>query len=382
MKQFTNYTVCRFVQAQQSSFIDMLSTLVGRYKPVNLPVRLVFFGSPGDNEEYCRQFATIRQAVEERFGPQAPTVSYVAQPPCSGGLILEIHEVETTPYDKVAYKTLACTTYITITGAEGKRLFLSGVTGDCLNNSMRVQSDNVFAEIETVLNAEQMPVSSIFRQWNYIEKITAFEGSRQHYQSFNDSRSLFYSTGLWTEGYPAATGIGTCWGGIMIDLNAAVLTDSSYRICRIDNPLQVAAHAYSQEVLLGEEDQKLKEKSTPKFERAKSIIKDGHGITYISGTAAIRGELSLTDVGIEQQTIITLENIRKLISCENLRSFGMSPCDDGTPVYFRVYLKNASDYERARQTIETFYPALPVIYTLADVCRSELLVEIEGLANY
>ena len=35
--------------------------------------------------------------------------------------------------------------------------------------------------------------------------------------------------------------------------------------------------------------------------------------------------------------------------------------------------------EKARKVIESRYPELPVIYTLTDVCRSELLIEIEGM---
>jgi len=29
--------------------------------------------------------------------------------------------------------------------------------------------------------------------------------------------------------------------------------------------------------------------------------------------------------------------------------------------------------------VEDAYPGIPAVYTVADVCRSELLVEIEGL---
>ena len=225
-----------------------------------------------------------------------------------------------------------------------------------------------------------MPVSSIIRQWNYIEKITACDATgHQHYQDFNDARSLFYNGVEWTTGYPAATGIGTQWGGIMIDVDALLCKDGSVRILGVDNPLQIAAHAYSQNVLLGEKDAALPQKSTPKFERAKAVWKEDHGFVYVSGTAAIRGEQSLEGVGIEQQTLTTLENIEYLVSRDNLNSSGIPATENATLITFRVYVKRWEDMEKAKLVVTGRYPDLPAIYTLTDVCRSELLIEIEGM---
>jgi len=72
--------------------------------------------------------------------------------------------------------------------------------------------------------------------------------------------------------------------------------------------LQVAAHAYSEQVL----EVARQKKTTPKFERAKSMTFQDRKLIYISGTAAIRGEESLTGVGLERQLRITMENIAEL----------------------------------------------------------------------
>lgn len=55
----------------------------------------------------------------------------------------------------------------------------------------------------------------------------------------------------------------------MIDIDALFCQDKTVCVKAVDNPLQVSAHAYSQNVLLGEKDEKLNKKTTPKFERAK-----------------------------------------------------------------------------------------------------------------
>ena len=47
---------------------------------------------------------------------------------------------------------------------------------------------------------------------------------------------------------------------------------------------------------------------------AKSMTFQDRKLIYISGTAAIRGEESLTGVGLERQLRITMENIAELIA--------------------------------------------------------------------
>ena len=369
-----------FLQVDKAPFKVMLAQLLAEYKAIHTPVRIVIFDAPVDNEEYVARFACIREAVKELFKEKQPSVSYVAQPPQSMGLVMEVHEVQLTEQDHIEYRMLGDLPYIIIEREGCKRLFLSGVTGDVLHQSIREQSHEVFSRIARVLETEGMPVSSIIRQWNYIEKITACDATgHQHYQDFNDARSLFYNGVEWTTGYPAATGIGTQWGGIMIDVDALLCKDGSVRVLGVDNPLQIAAHAYSQNVLLGEKDVALPQKTTPKFERAKAVWKEDHGFVYVSGTAAIRGEQSLEGVGIEQQTLTTLENIEYLVSRDNLNRSGIPATENATLITFRVYVKRWEDMEKAKQVVTERYPDLPAIYTLTDVCRSELLIEIEGM---
>lgn len=190
-----------------------------------------------------------------------------------------------------------------------------------------------------------------------------FDGADQHYQMFNNVRSNFYNQAVWTNGYPAATGIGTNLGGVLVDIDAAVFTRPACFATPIDNKLQIAAHAYSPQVLETAQQQK----TTPKFERAKSMTFDDRKLIYVSGTAAIRGEESLTGVGLERQLHITMENIAQLTGDAQLKML-------------RVYLKNKSDYKEAYEVLSSYQLAIPVSYMCADVCRDELLIEIEGIA--
>ncbi|MDL2221945.1 endoribonuclease L-PSP, partial [Parabacteroides sp. OttesenSCG-928-N08] len=94
---------------------------------------------------------------------------------------------------------------------------------------------------------------------------------------------------------------------------------------------------------------------------------DDRRLIYISGTAAIRGEESLTGVGLDRQLHITMENIAELIG-------------DAKPVMLRVYLKEKEFYEEACRLMNEYKLNIPISYMWADVCRDELLIEIEGVA--
>lgn len=347
-----------------------------------VPLRLIFYGRPQSNGEYARQRQTLRDKVAEAWsGSESPLVSYVAQHPTELSLALEVQMVGKEFASTMQYREEAGVRYIVSDRTTLKQLYTEGIVADFLTDGMRKQSDDVLAALEAVLVKEQMPIDSIIRQWNYIEQITKITGQTQHYQDFNDSRSHFYSKVEWREGYPAATGIGTDYGGIMVEVDAEQLRRTPAKIVPIDNPLQVAAHKYSQTVLIGEPDIVFDEKTTPKFERAKAVAQYDCAKIYISGTAAIRGEDSLTDVGIGEQTRITLENIEYLISKKNLADHGVCVRNEPMIQVLRVYLKYERDMSEAREIIEEKYSDVPTLYVLTDVCRDELLIEIEGVAQ-
>lgn len=147
------------------------------------------------------------------------------------------------------------------------------------------------------------------------------------------------------------------------DFDAVMLQSDVCRITPIDNKLQVAAHAYSENVLMSAGSCK----TTPKFERAKSLTLADRRMVYISGTAAIRGEESLTGVGIERQFAITMENISQLTG-------------DARCCLLRVYLKYAHDYTTVKHLLSSMERSIAISYLETDVCRNELLIEIEGIA--
>lgn len=343
-----------------ADFISALTYCLSRLSSEKTYIRLVFFGSPKSTEEYEEQYRLIEQKIAIHFGNQTPSFSFIAQPPlgeCT--FIMETHLAVCSNNEKVSYKKHRDFNYVVIEGDEKKALFISGLRDKTNTLSPITQASTSFQLLDEIITVEGLSMEQIARQWNYIENITGFNDNIQRYQGFNDVRSDYYGKVEWKNGYPAATGIGAKSGGIIID--ADVLSD--YRTLPIDNPLQVAAYVYSEKVLIGENQQK----STPKFERARKVVDKASKKEwiYISGTAAIHGEESL-ESDIEQQTLMTLLNIEQMVN-------------DKTQ-YMRVYIKHPNDYQKASDIISTKYPKAEIIYVVSNVCRENLLIEIEGIA--
>lgn len=365
----------------RASFADRVASVLSQASQPGknlIPVRLVIFGNPANSETYRKEFAYIKQAISACFGNRAPAFSYLAQPPVGTGMFAELHLLE-YHNESLFFGTFETVPYVTVTTPFSKELFVGGFMASDYTLPVSAQAKEIFAQIAGCLQSEEMPVWSIIRQWNYIEKITQTDSNGiQHYQAFNDARSAFYSTAPWHGGYPAATGIGTTCGGVVIDLEATLSFSDQIVARAIDNKLQISAHAYSQKVLHGKADVPGCGKSTPKFERAKAWMDSEKQRLYISGTAAIRGELSIGTDNVTEQTRITLENMEFLA-----RQANPEAAESAEPPFtlLRIYLKDPAFRNKVETVLESHYNGVPAIWVTADVCRDELLVEIEGMSR-
>ena len=67
----------------------------------------------------------------------------------------------------------------------------------------------------------------------------------------------------------------------------------------------------------------------------------------------------------------------RLVSKENIPTENCGSSYD----LLRIYVKRKEDIEAVKEYMETHYPTAMKHYLVADVCRPELLVEIEGIAH-
>ena len=348
----------------KADFDVMLDEVMSQLPADSLILRLVCWCAPSDNEEYEQWLSLYRRRVREYFMDRVPGYSLVAQPPLGCGMVLEVHTYQPSSSDVVYYRKFDKHPYVILENPVGRFLFASGFHGSGLLDTAAKQAEEAFKQLAGLMQSEGFTPSQIVRQWNYLERITEQDGEDQRYQSFNNARASYYATDTWTNGYPAATGIGASLGGICIDLDAVDFKEESCHIIPIDNKLQVAAHAYSADVIRASGHKK----DSPKFERAKALEGIDSKLIYISGTAAIRGENSLEGVGISKQLEVTLDNIDQLTQ--------------GLPLqHLRVYLKHPEDYKEAARLLAEKRPMVETAFFWADVCREALLIEIEGIAS-
>jgi enamine deaminase RidA (YjgF/YER057c/UK114 family) len=344
-----------------------------------------FFVSPDTNSEYNN----LRQKIISTLGKiqaHKPSTSIIAQTPAYGHLVtVELILSVAQSGQKVVYKTYEKIPYTLVESDYCKEIYAAGISSYKTEHVFLEQTDHAFRMLKGILQSEGMTFADIVRQWNYVENILSVQDKNghftQHYQILNDVRSIYYAEVNFENGFPAATGIGMNAGGIILEIYA-VSVINSVEIHPLKNPLQVDAYNYSDDVLVGAAAAGQQNKTTPKFERAKFIGINSEAHIYISGTASIHNELT---VGIDdpvKQTETTLENIAGLISPENLQLAGINQINEN-PFYLfiRVYIKHQAYLDNVRKICARQLPDIPVHYLIADVCRENLLVEIEGVAK-
>lgn len=355
----------------KTAIIDLL-----QYIPFNEKcLSLVFFGNT-DSNNYNTDYKDIIQIVSSYF-ETIPLITFIPQPLCSPFTF----GLEITQYNsdiEFEFKQLGDTNYVVFNSNFGKTLWIEGVKADSLQFDYPTQCTAVFDKISSVFNFENIGLQHIVRQWNYIGDITDFENGNQHYQLFNNARTEFYKNIHFENGFPAATGISMSLKSIFVSVLAIVpTTDTS--IAAIDNPLQIPAYNYPETVLV--EGKSNRQKTTPKFERGKFISNGKSGIFFVSGTAAIRAEQSTNPNDADLQTQQTIENINFLISNENIKRYSSEKNVYLSLNSIRVYVKRSEDYAKIKAEVDKAWPNVRAIYLLAEVCRTELLVEIEGIAS-
>lgn len=325
---------------------------------------LTFFTDATTEADLRRDREEVLRLTASAFDGTPPPVSVVAQAPATGaGVALEAQVLVGNPGSTVSRRTAAGRPY-TVVSENGTRQVHAGGLGADASGDTTARSQAAFAEMEAILAAEGLGFGHVVRQWNYIERfLDLCAGGRQPYQDFNDVRTERYDRDEFPNGYPAATGIGQATGGVVIEF-VAVDAPADVEVAPVTNPRQIDAHRYSECVLVGDAS----EKTPPKFERAKRVRHGDAETVFVSGTASIIGEESVAVGDVAAQTKTTLENIRIL--------------SDSCPlVSLRAYVKHANDIETVREVCQASWPSCDALYVVADVCREELLVEIEGRAR-
>jgi chorismatase len=210
------------------------------------------------------------------------------------------------------------------------------------------------------------------RMWNMVHRINeSDERGGDVYGRFCEGRALaFERGGVAAEMLPAATCVGSHGGGVAFYLLAC----RTPRATHIENPRQTPAYRYPSKYGV----------KSPSFARATYLAEpDGSGRLFVSGTASIIGTETVHEGDMAGQTMTTLENIEILVGRENLSRYGIDAdlsLRDLDAV--KVYVKHREDIPVAERICAgAFALDAEVVYANVDICRDDLLVEIEAVAS-
>jgi chorismate lyase / 3-hydroxybenzoate synthase len=229
--------------------------------------------------------------------------------------------------------------------------------------ALQVASEEAYRRIFRLLDAQGLPV--LWRVWNYLAGINAETDGLERYRQFNIGRQdafLACRRGA-TGNVPAACALGLAGGPLSI----AFLAGATPAIA-VENPRQVSAYHYP--AAYGPR--------SPTFSRAALVYPPGQEILFVSGTASIVGHQTVHPGDVAGQCEESLANIRAVLHEANAQRRSAEFVMDA--LVYRVYLRHAEDCPVVRNILQQTVGQAEVAYVQADICRADLLVEIEAQA--
>jgi enamine deaminase RidA (YjgF/YER057c/UK114 family) len=349
-------------------------------------VKLVFFVRAESPAELVRRKRDVEAALRACLPTARAAVGVVVQPPEQGRALAMEAWVLRRPGRSVEIvpKRWRGIPYVVLSGPGGREILAGGLSGG-RSGGVAETAAAAFVKAAGILAREGLRFADIVRQWNFVEDITGRSGpgprGHQNYQIFNDIRARAYDRDGLKAGFPAATGIGASGGGFVLEFIAAA-GSAAASSWPISNPRQEDAHRYSARVLVGAAAPGGRRRRTPKFERAEVVVAGGAATCYVSGTAAIVGERVVRGGDAAGQARATIENIARLAAPANLRRAGVPAAALASRFSgVRTYVKREEDIARVAAVVRKAFPGAPALFVQADVCREDLLVEIEGMVD-
>ncbi|MBW0169192.1 MAG: hypothetical protein KXJ61_03105 [Hydrogenophaga sp.] len=222
-------------------------------------------------------------------------------------------------------------------------------------------SQALYERVFRLLQAQGTP--HLWRVWNYLARINDASHGLERYRQFNLGRhEAFVQARRETGGQvPAACAIGVAHG----PLSVAFLAGNS-PLVPLENPRQVSAWHYPAQY----------GPRAPTFSRAALAYPCDQEALFISGTASIVGHETVHPGDVAAQCHETVRNIACLVDEANRVRRSAPPFSLGG-LSHRAYVRHAADAQTVQHTLAPLLQGAPLVLVQADICRADLLVEIE-----
>jgi enamine deaminase RidA (YjgF/YER057c/UK114 family) len=245
---------------------------------------------------------------------------------------------------------------------EGAPSAFAGELARSARSALQTATEQAYRQIFATLDS--VGYGHLLRVWNYLPEINADTCGTERYWQFNAARreALVASGRAVSGNVPAACALGSTVGSPLV---IYFLASKSAPIA-VENPRQVSAYRYPP-----------KYGPQPVFARASLLRESSATVLFISGTASIVGHETFHIGDAAGQTRETLANIEALLGEAN-RVVGATRFALGSLAY-KVYVRHSSDLPIIQAELTAALgSSARIVYLKADICRQNLLVEIEA----
>lgn len=217
-----------------------------------------------------------------------------------------------------------------------------------------------------LVQARALGYPHLLRMWNYFPHINRESDGLERYQRFCAGRHQALAEGLsgFPRTLPAGTAVGTMSGPLIIHFLAARQPGT-----HIENPRQVRAYEYP----------RVYGPRSPSFARATLQPSTSGSHLLIAGTASVVGHVSVHIGEPHKQTLEIIHNLNALLThTEQLHRVTRGQWYG--QALFKIYIRHPEHFATVRDILKEQLPShTQVLYLQGEMCRSELLLEIEGI---
>jgi chorismate lyase / 3-hydroxybenzoate synthase len=223
---------------------------------------------------------------------------------------------------------------------------------------IELAAEAVYAEIRRFQRGSGYPY--LLRLWNFLDHVNQGGGDLERYRQFCVGRGRGLGD-MPAECYPAASALGRQQTTHKLQTVWIAAREPG---TPLENPRQMSAYRYP----------RIYGPTSPSFSRATLNL---DGTLIVSGTASIVGHVSTHPGDPLAQLDETLKNLSALTA--HAAGYDGKLHEAGLSHLFRVYVRHPEHAAPIAEHLQRALPGSKAIFLAADICRRELLLEIEAL---
>ncbi len=254
--------------------------------------------------------------------------------------------------------------------------FSAATSGEILAGTLQLEEEpgtglqltTELAYRQLLRHVQELGYPYLWRIWNYFPRINENEEGLERYRQFCVGRHQALAGNL--HGFPGSLPAGTAVGTKSGPLQLYVLA-GTHPATHLGNPRQVHAYEYPEHY----------GPCSPSFARATLLQSDVQAQLFISGTASVVGHESRHTGLPDTQTLETVDNLRALVAHADELS-GTTRSHQSSRGRYKVYVPQPEHLAAIQQALDIpLFASSQIVYLQGDLCRRELLVEIEGVVT-